>query len=348
MTANRDPIDPGMDTPTAPISDNEPQAAPKRSGRRGRKTEEGAPATTAPVGLKPALLFGLRHAARCWRPLIVVVLVQLALGLFVAVPFHSALASHLDHHAHAPALSGAPDAYDEALGMGAGLDGSLWRDILRLERGVFGGLAVVFFWVVVLAWLFGALAAGGFAGLAAAGGPRSVGRFVAEGGRWFFRMFRVGVVFLLVAWLLGRGILEAWGEAAKAGESSADTGGTAFWGRGIREVVFVLLFLWMRVAADLARADLVVYSRRSAFLAFLRGIGRTIGHPVRTIGLALLLGVPAFGLLLALGLAVNAIDTGAVGSMVAVFVLVQVAVLIRWVSRAALLGGDVHLVRPRR
>jgi hypothetical protein len=114
----------------------------------------------------------------------------------------------------------------------------------------------------------------------------------------------------------------------------------------------VLVVLWLRVAADLGRADLVVYGRSSAIAAVLRGFGRTLRHPVRTFGLALLCGVPMVALVFGISFAVDAVGSGSWGSLFAAFGLIQLAVLLRLGSRAALLAGDATLlmagVRARR
>ncbi|MHC5010582.1 MAG: hypothetical protein ACYTG6_06465 [Planctomycetota bacterium] len=323
--------DPGMETPTAPLSD--PGAPPPPASlEKDRRF-------FAPVKV------GLWHALRAWRPLLCVVVVQLLLALTVAVPFQSRLAAKLDRHVHAPALAGTPDAHDVALGWEAGLDAGLWRDLERLEDPLLDGLAISLFWVAAVAWLFGALAAGGFLGTALDGSlTPSAGRFFAHGGRYFGRMLRVGIVFLVVIYLAARLVFELWGGVVKGPEETAATQSAAFWGARTREGVFLLFFLWMRVAADLARADLVVFSRRSAFFAFFRGVGRTLRRPLRTFGLALMVGVPAFAVLLLLGLAVQNITGRTWLPLLGTFLVLQLAVYVRWASRAALLAGDAHLV----
>jgi hypothetical protein len=142
-------------------------------------------------------------------------------------------------------------------------------------------------------------------------------------------------------------VFEAWAEAAKAGEEGAATEAAGFWGQRLREGVFLAVFLWFRVAADLARVDLVRTSRRSAFLAFFRGLGRTLVSPVRTLGTAAALGVPAFLLLLLLAAVVRSATSASAVALVATFVAIQAAVLVRWASRAALLGSFAASGRPR-
>ena len=315
--------DPGMQTPVEPL----PAPSDEADGPRERKPPP-------PGGLRAAARAGLGYVLWAWRPLIAVVVVQLLLALTVVLPLQSRVATHLDAHAHAEALAGAPNAADDELGWIAGLDAGLWRDVRRLEADVFDGLTITLFWVILVAWLFGALAAGGFLGTAIDRHlPASAGRFFSHGGRNFGRMLRVGLVFLFLAWVAGRLVLQSCGGGAHP------TGG---WGGRLREGAFVLAFLWLRVAADAARADLVVYARRSALSSFARGLWRTVRHPVRTLGLALVVGTPALGLLLLLGLA----PFGGISwpALLGTFLLVQLAVFVRWASRAALLAGLAHLV----
>jgi hypothetical protein len=321
--------DPGMDTPIAelPPPQEEPAARPPRRGPRVLRSAIGA---------------GLRYARRAWRPLLAVVLVQLLLGLTVAVPLGARLGARLDRHAHAPALAGSPDAYDAERGWEAGLDAGIWGDVRRLEAGLLEGLATALVALIVLGWLFGSVAAGGFLGTAASHDERvSVGRFFTEGARNFFRMLRVGLLVLAVLYVAGRIVFETWaGVASEAATSQGD----AWWSTRLQETVFLVVFLWLRVVADLARADLVVFARRSAVLAFLRALWRTLRHPVRTLGLALAVGVPAFLLLVLFSPIVHAFTGGTWPALVATFLLFQLAVLVRWASRAALLAGDAYLV----
>ena len=83
-------------------------------------------------------------------------------------------------------------------------------------------------------------------------------------------------------------------------------------------------------------------ARRSAVVAFARGLWRTVRHPVRTLGLALAVGLPAMALLLLLSLV--PFGGAAWPALLVTFLLVEVAVLVRWASRAALLAGLAYVV----
>ena len=110
-------------------------------------------------------------------------------------------------------------------------------------------------------------------------------------------MLRVGLLFALAFFLVLRIVSEGWGAAVKGHEEAAVSEGVGWWGARAREAVLLAAFLGLRVVCDLARADLVLSGRTSAFLAFWRGVGLVLRHPLRTLLTAALLGVPAYAAL---------------------------------------------------
>lgn len=326
--------DVGMDTPLRPLPDPRIEA-------RGPHGPGKAP---SPGRLGAALRAALLHLGRSWRALLFVLAAQLLLGLTVIVPLHAGLADSLDHHAHATALAGTPDAHDLELGWEAGMHPGVWRDLGREQEALFEALPLALFWVCVTAWLFGAFAAGGFLGTCGAA-RIGLGAFVEQGGRRFFPMLRVGVLFALSYYVLGRLVLEAWAQSVASDEFMAASQGRAWWGERVREGVVVLGFLWLRLAGDSARARLVASNRRGALGAFFTGMLRACS-PRRWM-LALALGVPAFGLLLLLAPLLGALAGGGGLALLGAFVLIQLAVLLRWSSRAAVLAGLLALEQSR-
>jgi hypothetical protein len=326
-----------MDTPLAPIPASD---EPRRRARRSARAPAGE------TGLRAALRAGLRHAWRARRVLLVVMLVHLGLGLTVVQPMQTRLAARLDSHAHAPALAGAPDELDRrsSAWQAGGLDAGLWRDVKHLEKSLFDTQAISLFWVALVAWLFGAVVAGGHLGTSAAPGRIRVGAFFEAGGTWFGRMLRVGLVFGLLYYVIGRIVIEMWGGVASVGEQSLPDSSHGWWGEWMRAAVVTVFFLWLRVAADLGRADIVLHDRRSALGAVFRGLGRTFAHPVRTIGLALSLGVPEVLLIIGIGLLVGVIGSGSTLSLGLSFLFIQLAVLLRLAARGALLAGNHQLL----
>ena len=323
--------DPGMETPLAPL----PDVAEERTSRKSRRAARGKRRFAS---LRAFVALGLAHALASWRVLGFIVLVQLLLGLTVVLPFGRAIAERLDHHAHASALAGSPDALDQGPTWKAGLDSGIWRDIKREEASLFQGLTVTHFWIAVVAWLFGALVAGGLLGTALSGeNPVRVGSFLTLGAKNYGRMLRMGIVFALAYYVVGRLVFEAWGKGVASTEFMDSSQGAGWWGARAREAVVLALFLWFRLAADLGRAEMIRMSRTSALGAFLRGLLRSL--KLRYLSLALAIGVPAFLLVLALSFAVHALTGDAWGVLVALFFVFQLAVLLRWASRAALLGA---------
>lgn len=184
--------------------------------------------------------------------------------------------------------------------------------------------------------------AGGFLGTAVTReNPVRVGAFLAQGARVYGPMVRVGLCVALSYYLVARIVLEGWGGVAKPDEFMASAETAGWWGDRIRELVMVLCFFWFRIAADLARTELVVLGKRGAVGAFARGLARAL-HP-RPILVALAIGVPTFVLLVAFGLFGQVLVGDGAWVLVTLFVLLQLAILLRWASRAALLGSFVKL-----
>ena len=119
---------------------------------------------------------------------------------------------------------------------------------------------------------------------------------------------------------------------------------TGWLGQREREAAFVALFLVFRAAADLGRAHLVVRGRRSALLAFGRGLWTLVRHPLRAGGLAVLVGVPEMLLLLSCASLLARFAGGTWWHLLGAFLVLQAAVLVRWWARAALLAGNVRLL----
>jgi hypothetical protein len=275
-------------------------------------------------------------------------LAQLVLGASVALPLHSRWKASLAHHAHAPALGGRPDALDAAAGVSGAVDGTLLRDLRRVDGLFHEGLSLAFAWVCLAAWVFGAFAAAGFLATADAP-PRPRGRrveswrFLEGGGRWFWRCLRVSLGFAVAYALLGRLVLELWPAAVERAERDAASDVVRFRGPILREGVFLAGFLLLRTTADLARARIVVLRRRSAVLALFRSVSSVARHPLRTVGLVVLSGALEALLLLAAWALLSVADGGSALDVTVAFLAFQAAVLFRWGARATLLGGLVHL-----
>ena len=333
------PNDPALETPVKPFPD--PREAPPTP------TPDPPPRAGSLAGAVGAA-FG--YMRRAWRVLLLIVFVQLLLAATVVVPVQAGLAKHLDHHVHAPALGGAPDAYDRSVGWAqAGVNRGVLQDALRLEKPRMDAAAVTLFWIVLVAWLFGAVVAGGVLGtLRIQRGAVPVSAFLAAGGANFFRMLRVGIAFAVIWVIALRVVLDLWGSSVEPDELLASSEAVGWWGERTREAVLVLFFLWLRVASDLARVDLGLGGRKSALVGVLRGFARTVRHPIRIPGIALIYGLPAFAGVVGIGLLLDVAEGHHWLAWLVTFLLIQVAVAIRWAGRCAVLAGNARLLGADR
>lgn len=332
--------DPGMETPVAPI--------PAPTSRRRRDRERPPPAREkaddVPTFFGP-FRSGVGFAMRGWKVVLLVLLVHLALAMTVVLPFQSRMAERLDSHAHAPAMAGAPDAYDRAAGWDdGGLAYGVWQDAKRLEKPLLDSQRITVFWIALVAWLFGALVSGGYLGVRQSGARMTVSGFLEAGGRAYGRMLRVGLVFAIAYYIVATLVLVLWARAVSVGEAWSNTSESSWWGEQWRVGLVAVLFLWFRVAADLARADLVRTGRKSALLAFFRGFCATLRHPLKTFGLAIFIGVPALLIVLGIGVLLNSLVTTTTVELLLAFFIIQLAVFIRLLARAAVLAGSHQLV----
>jgi len=339
--------DEGLETPLAPIPAEAPapRKAPRaKRGRAPRRARDEASGDAPRSILRGAYGF----AFRSWRVLLGILLVHLVLAFAVVMPLQMRVEARLGDHMHAPAMAGAPDAIDAGSAefwREPGVAESVWRDVKRLEAGVFETRAVVLFWTSIVAWFFGALVSGGHLGGALYGAKPRFAIFLREGARHYGAMLRIGLVFALLVYLLARLVLDFWGAGITPSQEAAPDSGVAWWGERLRLAVLALGFLWLRVVADLARADLVVRERGSAWAAFFRAWGRTLRHPLASFGLALGIGVPMLALVLGLAWVHDLLGTSSTAMVLVGFGTVQLAVWLRLASRAAVLAGDVELVK---
>lgn len=334
--------DPGMETPMAPLP--APEASSPRRRQRAADLPKASESTDHPGFFTP-FQTGLGYAGRAWRVILCVLFVHLALAMTVVMPLQVRMADRLDGHAHGPALAGVPDNYDRAAGWETGgLASGVWADAKRLEESLLDTQNVTMFWIAIVAWLFGALVNGGYLGTARAGGRVTFSGFIEHGGRWFWRMLRMGIVFALAYYVLATGVMLFWAKSVTVDEKWSPTSETQWWWELGRWVVMLAAFLWMRVAADLGRADLVRSERRSALLAYVRGIGWTLRHPLQTFVLALFIGLPAFLILLGLGALLGALESGGLLAFLLAFLAIQLAAFVRLFARAAVLAGDDQLL----
>jgi hypothetical protein len=173
---------------------------------------------------------------------------------------------------------------------------------------------------------------------------RGAGAFFRNGGRFFFRFFRLAVLAAAsyAAIYLAQ---HHWSE--RLVETTRDiTAELGVLGRYLTVWVPVaLLLVLVRVIFDYAKIATVVDDRRSMLLAALRGAGFVVLHPLRTLGLcfawlvvgALVLTVYAF---VAPGASVATPATVAIA-----FAIGQAFLMSRLLIRLSLLAGETELYR---
>jgi len=141
-------------------------------------------------------------------------------------------------------------------------------------------------------WLF---LTGGIVAYSGKGKLLRMPSFMAECGRYFFRMVRVavvvGVVLLLVSWGYDRGKLLLDVQLADQGDPWR-----AFWIRSAVDVAYALLVLGVSFVGLVACALLVLGDRSSALAAWFRALWDCVRQPVRsTCGLLGMVALAAAG-----------------------------------------------------
>ena len=159
----------------------------------------------------------------------------------------------------------------------------------NLERTLDGQLFAVDWTVLaagiafLLAWAF--LAGGIILRLAQAGRARTRGGFFSACGEYFFRFVRLLALSMAIYWALFRwisGPLHRWVERGTRDVTVEFTAMT--WTMGVYAVVGLLLVI-AGLSFDYAKIAMVLEERRSALLAFVRGLRFFLSHPGRTLGL---------------------------------------------------------------
>lgn len=171
--------------------------------------------------------------------------------------------------------------------------------------------------------------------------------FLAASSRYFFRFLRLVVPAGLVYYLIfrfGRWLFP-WIETATR-DVTVEKTVLAY--NLAAAVLVVFLLVLVRVTVDYAKISTVVEERRSMFRAALVGLRTVVTHPLRTMGVYLVMGL--------LGLLLTALyfflAPGAAGSgpgLIALSLLVgQVYLLLRWVLRISLLSAETRVFKTVR
>ena len=168
--------------------------------------------------------------------------------------------------------------------------------------------------------------------------------FLAASGRYFFRFLRLVLGAGLAYYFIYRFSLWLFPKIEHATRDVTVERTVLIYNLVAAGVVIFLLVL-VRVCVDYAKISTVVEERRSMVMAGLRGVQFVVTHPVRTLGVYLVMG--ALGLLLAaLYYFVSPGPAGSgMGLIVLALILGQLYLLLRWVLRISLLGAESTVYR---
>lgn len=291
-----------------------------------------------------ALAAGLGAPLRRWRLVLLLWLARLVpIFLVVGVPAFDAVRARSEYHPDAGRLLA-------AAGSGDGFAYQWTSDLFRIDSPA---APDTLFWLIVVTWLLVGFLAGGITARLVFG---QAGLFLAECGRYagrFLRLLLVAAVCVYACDLLINAVL------ATAHDEHARTQYTqdfAVRKAVTRGVLFVALVYVVGLVHSYARIEIVANERRSAVLAFVRGLGTLVMRLPKLILLeaAMLLAagaaaLVAYGLVRATALEANATWT-AVGAFVFAALLgsylrsgIELGAL---EARCRLLGAPVAVLTP--
>ncbi len=236
-------------------------------------------------------------------------------------------------------------AYSSALGklpaVAAPGDATL---ILMSITGRFGGLLMVSALVAAVGiWLWTVLWHAGLVSwnVWAADRPQQLGELVGHGVMRWWRYLRLALVASVVSVVLLAAVTSGFGAAAKrVGETLREAAAMRITLAGGAVALVLVLFLW----AGTLRAlwELAETGRRSAVLAWLRGLSGVLRHPLVSIGVLLVWIVPA--LVVWIGAFLGARALGPIGGGLPAYLVLQIGALLRAVAWVGLVGSFAPIV----
>jgi hypothetical protein len=190
-----------------------------------------------------------------------------------------------------------------------------------------------------------AFLSGGFISAYALGLRVTVAEFIADGARFFGRMFRIALigfvpVFLLVA-VLGPWLSDTIAQRTAHGASE--------WTPYILHLLkngFLLLLLWcVGLVLDYARVRTVIEDRTSMLIAAGKGGQFVVTHPGVVIAFSLVAAGGTAGLMLLFALGAAHISATGYWSIALLFLVQQMFLALRMVVKAFSYAGEVAIVR---
>lgn len=312
------------------------------------------------MNLPKAIGGGLAMGAGAWRIALLLWLMGLLFALpaavFIEETIHEFIGSSLAHET----LRGQMDLAwleeftDEAGGAGSLVTPSrlspagvldnleLWfsGDLFRENKGV-AALGILF-------GLFWTLMSGGVLEHLARSETRpGQGVFLAACSHYFFRFLRLVMAAGLAYYAIYRFSMWLFPRIERA-TRDVTVEGTVLTYNVIAAVFVMFLLILVKVTVDYAKISTVVEQRRSMFFAALRGVQFVVTHPIRTLGVYVVMG--SLGLLLtaAYYLVVPGVADSGIGLIVLALLVGQLYLLLRWFLRISLLGAESIVFRSVR
>lgn len=198
-------------------------------------------------------------------------------------------------------------------------------------------LAVVGIWLWTVLWHAGLVSWRVWA----ADRPQRLGELVGHGVMRWWRYVRLALVASAVSLVLLGAVTQGFGSAAKrVGETLREAAAMRITLAGGAVALILALFLW----AGTLRAlwELAETGRRSAVLAWLRGLGGVLRHPVASLGVLLAWVVPALVIWIAAFLGARALGT--IGGGLPAYLVLQIGALLRAAAWVGLVGSFAPIV----
>jgi len=212
--------------------------------------------------------------------------------------------------------------------------------LFEQHRGlVAGGVGYALCWVLLL---------GGLIDRYARGGGRFVfSQFLAAGGRYFLRLFKLTLIAAPLYW--GLFLVAKWGYG-RIGDAVRDvTVEKTVLGYYLAAAIPLLLTVAVVMAViDYARVAAVLEEEPGVLRALLRGFRFVVRQPVTVLGLALLVTLCSLGLIALRTLVTPSAGDGTALGIVGLFLLGQVFVVGRIILRLTLVAGEMSLYRRLR
>jgi hypothetical protein len=283
-----------------------------------------------------AFRLGTRKAFGTPRLLLVLYLFNLLLAFPAAYAFRAVLLAEFGN-------SLAPEQF---LG---GFDFTLYSDFMKHHGNAVDAVLRLIVPLVVLGLLVGPFLGGGtIAAIRAKGESFSVRRFFWEGGLYYFRIFRLSIIFSLLAVLLFAAASLVLGGIVSAIDDEAVSEISPFVAAVAGIGITGLLLAFLLVASEFARIAVVAGNSRRMLGAAITGLGFALRNIGVVAGLQILFALLA-GAMIALYWVIEGLLPMNSGPMIVlVFLLQQLFIIVRILLRTATFASENLLYEDRK